>query len=475
MSERTQRRLAAIVSADVVGYSRLMGADEEATLARLRADRKELIDPLIEAHSGRIVKTMGDGLLLEFPSVVNAVKCSVALQSKIFERNAGVPETERIELRIGVNLGDIVIEGDDIYGDGVNVAARLQEASNPGGMAISGVTHESLGSLVETRFERQGTRKFKNIARPIDVWTWSPGGMSGGPASGKEIPDSDSFLESIRYCTSRDGTPLAYAMIGNGPPLFKAQHFNTHLEFAWDSPTLGPFYKHLATDFQLVLQDQRGNGLSDRNPTEISFERFVDDFSAVADAAGIDRFPVYGVSQGSAVAVAYAVRNPERVSALILHGGYVRGRLKRGAVYDDEIAKVEALKTLIRTGWGQDDPTFRHMFTTMYIPGATTHQMDSFDRMMHVATDPSVAAKIFHENALIDNSDIIGQVKAPTLVLHSTNDLVSPFEEGRRLAAGIPNAKLVRLSSANHILLDNEPEMMRVVAEIRSFLGAHPT
>ncbi len=174
MSEGTQRKLAAIVSADVVGYSRLMGADETGTLATLRAHRRELIDPLIAEYGGRIVKTMGDGLLLEFPSVVGAVKCSIKIQRGMAERNAAVPEDRRIIFRVGINLGDIVVDGEDIHGDGVNVAARLQEASEPGGLALSGVAYESLGSLVDATFEDSGRQQLKNIARPVQIWRWSP-------------------------------------------------------------------------------------------------------------------------------------------------------------------------------------------------------------------------------------------------------------------------------------------------------------
>ena len=152
MTERTQRRLAAIVSADVVGYSKLMGVDEAATLASLRAHRAELIDALIAGHGGRIVKTMGDGLLLEFPSVVNAVKCSIEVQRGMAERNADVPEDRRLIFRVGVNLGDVAADGDDIHGDGVNIAARLQAACSPGGLILSSVAYESLGSLVDATF-----------------------------------------------------------------------------------------------------------------------------------------------------------------------------------------------------------------------------------------------------------------------------------------------------------------------------------
>jgi TolB-like protein/cytochrome c-type biogenesis protein CcmH/NrfG len=174
MSEGTQRRLAAIVAADVVGYSRLMGADEDGTLAALRSHRAEVIDGKIAEHGGRIVKTMGDGLLLEFPSVVDATQCVIEVQQGMAERNQGVDESRRIIFRIGVNLGDIIIEGDDILGDGVNIAARLESLCEPGGMAISNRVHEDVRDRLDAVFTDAGEQTLKNIARPVRIWHWSP-------------------------------------------------------------------------------------------------------------------------------------------------------------------------------------------------------------------------------------------------------------------------------------------------------------
>ena len=170
-----QRRLAAIVSADVASYSRLMGRDESGTLAALKAIRQEVVDPAIASHVGRIVKTTGDGLLLEFPSVVNAVRCAVEVQMAMTYRTAGVAEDRRIAFRIGINIGDIIVDGDDIFGDGVNVAARLQEIAPPGGICISSRVHEDVRDRLQTAFDDGGTQTLKNIARPVQVWSWRPG------------------------------------------------------------------------------------------------------------------------------------------------------------------------------------------------------------------------------------------------------------------------------------------------------------
>jgi adenylate cyclase len=169
-SERVERKLAAIVAADVAGYSRLMGVDEEGTLARLKAHRRELIDPKIAEHHGRIVKTTGDGLLIEFASVVDAVGCAVELQQRMSARNAGVPTDKRIELRVGINLGDIIIDGDDLYGDGVNIAARLEGLAEPGGICISRTVLDHARGKVSFDIEDWGTRALKNIAQPVHVY-----------------------------------------------------------------------------------------------------------------------------------------------------------------------------------------------------------------------------------------------------------------------------------------------------------------
>jgi adenylate cyclase len=183
MTDGTQRRLAAIVLADVVGYSRLMGADEAGTLAALRTHRSELIDSLIAKNDGRIVKTMGDGLLLEFPSIVGAVKCSVEIQRGMVERNANIADDDALRFRIGVHLGDVIVEGDDIFGDGVNVAARIEAWADPDGVAISDDAHRQVRDRLDVAWQDGGDYEVKNIARAISVWRWSAGDTSAPPVA----------------------------------------------------------------------------------------------------------------------------------------------------------------------------------------------------------------------------------------------------------------------------------------------------
>ncbi|MGA8885516.1 MAG: adenylate/guanylate cyclase domain-containing protein, partial [Pseudolabrys sp.] len=167
--ERVDRRLAAILATDIAGYSRLMGTDEEGTLRQLKAHRKELVDPKITEHRGRIVKTTGDGMLVEFVSVVDAVRCAVEVQRAMVERNASVPSDKRIEFRVGINVGDIIIDGDDIFGDGVNVAARLEALADPGGIMVSRVVHDQVQDKLAFQFDDLGEQSVKNIARPVGV------------------------------------------------------------------------------------------------------------------------------------------------------------------------------------------------------------------------------------------------------------------------------------------------------------------
>jgi adenylate cyclase len=177
------RRLAAILAADVAGYSRLMGADEEGTHERLKAHRRELVDPKISEHSGRIVKTTGDGMLVEFPSVVDAVRCAAEVQRAMVDREAGMPEDRRIRFRIGINLGDIIVDGDDIFGDGVNVAARLEALAEPGGICISRTVRDQIRDKLAYAFQDLGEQSVKNIARPVRVYALRPEAVGDLPAS----------------------------------------------------------------------------------------------------------------------------------------------------------------------------------------------------------------------------------------------------------------------------------------------------
>ena len=476
-----QRRLAAILAADVVGYSRLMGADEVGTLTALKAHRRELVDPAIAGHSGRIVKTTGDGMLVEFGSVVDAVGCALAVQRRMSSRNAAVPEDRRIVFRVGINVGDIIIDGDDIFGDGVNIAARLQTLCEPGGLCISRTANDQIRDKLSLAFADLGEQTVKNISRAIGVFGLGAKEIEAlpevelpqaPPAGASDAAHAELKLEQeIQFCTSQDGVQLAYSRIGRGPPLVKTGNWMTHLEFDFESPIWRHLYRELARDHTLVRYDARGNGLSDREVEEVSYEAFVRDLEAVVDAAGIGRFALLGISQGCAVSIGYAVRHPERVTHLILHGGYTLGWRKRAQTEAEKEADA-AMLTLMRLGWGQENPAFRQLFTSQFIPGGTKEQADWFNELQRISASSADAVRNLEANGEIDVTVLLSKVSAPTLVMHARDDARVPFDSGRRLAAGIPGARLVPLQSRNHLILENEPAFGRFVQEIRSFLAS---
>jgi pimeloyl-ACP methyl ester carboxylesterase len=260
--------------------------------------------------------------------------------------------------------------------------------------------------------------------------------------------------QRIRFCRAPDGTRIAFATTGSGYPLLRAGHWLTHLEHDWNSPVWRPFLDRMGQDFEVTRYDQRGNGLSDWDIDEFSLDRFVDDLEAVADSAGLERFALYGTSQGAPIAVAYAVRHPERVSHLILHGGYVKGRMQRAN--QEEREQGEALLTLIRHGWGKPGSPFIQAFSSIYIPAGTREQIASLTELQRLTTSPDNAAQIRAAVDEFDVGDLIDRIAVPTLVIHARDDGVQPLDQGRELAAGINNAEFVMLDSPNHAILEQE-------------------
>jgi pimeloyl-ACP methyl ester carboxylesterase len=242
-----------------------------------------------------------------------------------------------------------------------------------------------------------------------------------------------------------------------------------HLEYDWKSPIWRHLANELSRDYTLVRYDQRGNGLSDWTVESFSFAAFMSDLEAVVDAAQLERFSLFGISQGCAVAIEYAVRHPERVRKLVLLGGYARGWRRRQS--PEEIAARDAMLTLIRTGWGQDNPAFRQLFSSLFMPEASAEEFRLFNELQRVSCSPENAARISIAAGEIDVSQRLALVSTPTLVLHCTEDARIPFAAGRALATGIPGARFVALESKNHLLLSHEPAWHRCLGEVRAFLA----
>jgi class 3 adenylate cyclase/pimeloyl-ACP methyl ester carboxylesterase len=461
-----ERRLAAVLCADMAGYSRLMERDEDGVLRRQKDHRRDAIDPRIASHGGRIVKTTGDGMLVEFASVHEAVRCALDIQADMAERERDRAADGRIVYRIGINLGDIVFDRGDIFGDGVNVAARLQGLCEPGGVCISDIVHQAVADRFDTSFRYMGSQRVKNISRPIRVWQWTPG---TSPQEPRAAPAA--LQQRVQYHTATDGTQIAWASIGAGPAVLKAPNWLNHLEYEWRSPVWGPFFAEFARTSRLVRFDQRGNGLSDWDVGEITEGTMAGDMASVAEAAELSRFALLGISQGGAFSIRFAVEHPERVTCLVLFGAYLRGRLMRP---DPEQQRLyEALAMTIRDGWGSTNPVFRHFFTSNFIPDAPPDIANSFDELQRVSCSPVNALRLWTMNARVDVTELAKEVRVPTLVLHCTGDRVSPLDEGRRIAKFIPGATFVELPGNNHVVLAGTPAFDKFFDEATGFLAKH--
>jgi pimeloyl-ACP methyl ester carboxylesterase len=385
--------------------------------------------------------------------------------------------------------------------DGTRVALRPQAfellaylASNPGRLVSK---DELLAHLWTSRFVGDAVIKVavRDVRRALDDDPEAPRFIETVPRCGYKLVaavredalggvaadpegDAQSFSaalaatnqQEIRFCTTRDGVRLAYATSGTGPLLVKAANWLNHLDFDWHSPIWRHWLRELGSEHRLVRYDERGTGLSDWTVDSLDFDSWVGDLEAVADAVGAERFDLLGISQGVAVAIAYAVRHPARVRRLVLFGGYARGWRKRPN-HPEAAERRQALLTLTRLGWNQDNPAFRQVWTSQFVPDADEAQSRSFNDLQRASTSADNAVRFLEEFGRIDIEDLLPQVSVPALVLHSRDDAAVPFDEGRRVAAGIPGSRFVALQSRNHLLLPTEPAWTVFLAEVRSFLA----
>ncbi|MEM9570526.1 MAG: alpha/beta fold hydrolase [Pseudomonadota bacterium] len=280
---------------------------------------------------------------------------------------------------------------------------------------------------------------------------------------------SEFVFQDIRFCHSQDGTKIAYAKAGEGQPLVKTANWLNHLEFDWQSPVWSHFFSDIMKGRTLFRYDARGNGLSDWDVSDFSFERQVEDLEAVVEATGLDRFPLFGISQGCAISVAYAAKYPERVTKLILLGGYARGWRLSGS--DKMLEEGEAMMTLIRSGWGRNNAAFRQMFTTLFMPDAPSENKDWFNELQRMTTSSENAANLLDALGNVDVRPYLADVKATTLVVHCRGDVRVPLTAAQELAAGIPGARFMTLESNNHLMPKSDPAWSKFSAAMTAFLS----
>ena len=353
------------------------------------------------------------------------------------------------------NVWDGRIVSESTLSNRVNAARRAIGDSGEQQQFIKTIARRGM------RFVGEVHEEAPEQARPAPV-AMQPESLGAAPAPA-------SIPQEITFCRTPDGVNLAVATSGDGLPLVKTANWLNHLEFDWQSPIWSPMLNLLSERCRLVRYDERGTGLSDWDVKDISFDAFVRDLETVVDTLGLERFALLGISQGAAVSIAYATRHPERVSRLILYGGFSVGWRKSGSV--KLISQLEALLTLVRHGWGQDNPAFRQIFTSLFVPGATDEEAKWWNDLERASTSPENAIRLIDTFGVIDVRDLLPQVKAPTLVVHSRGDLPVPFKLGLALAREIPGARLLALESDNHLILSHEPAWDRFAQEVSDFLG----
>lgn len=275
--------------------------------------------------------------------------------------------------------------------------------------------------------------------------------------------------QQVRFCTSADGTRIAYAMSGKGPPLVMPMTWVSHLEQSVDSVVWKTWLESINREYTLIRYDSRGCGLSDRAVNDLSFQNWVSDLETVVDAAGVDRFPLLGVCSGGLVALAYTAKHPDRVTGLVLYGAYARGRFKRPDQPGDA-EKGKLLLDLVRMGWAQENHPFLQAWASGFQPGGTADHYRSWCALQRASTCAETAVELLRTAWNLDLSPLTSRVRCPTLVIHTERDAITTMAEGRLLASLIPDARFVLLDSDNHILLGEEPAFSRFLGELRAFL-----
>ncbi len=449
---------------------RLDVADIDLDIKRLReaADKQSLTVDSLKALADKFDLPLLSGL--DLPDQALYQKWLVA------ERN------EWLKTRAKV-LSRLVDSGELSYLERLQWAREWEKADpfNPKAATSLVTLLELMNFPVEVAsLTREFKKRFMNAGIGWSSEARTQFAASGQPVAQSEVADiptlpepSDRellFRQRIQFCRAYDGVRLAYASIGKGKPIVKAANWLSHLEYDWDAPIWSPLYRELAKDFRFIRYDERGNGLSDWEVDDISFTSFVTDLETVVASACDEKFALLGISQGAAVSIDYAVRNPDKVSHLILFGGYAAGW--RHNATEAIVREREAVMTLTEVGWGQDNSAYRHIFSSTFMPDATPDELTWFNDFQRLTTSPQNAVRFLEVFSRINVLQQLSKITVPTLVIHSMGDRRIPVEVGRELAASIPNAEFVGLESNGHLLLGREPASAKFLATIRDFLNS---
>lgn len=284
-----------------------------------------------------------------------------------------------------------------------------------------------------------------------------------------KVPQDEEIDQKIRFTTSRDGTRIAYAVSGNGPLLMRAGHFLTHLEREWTSPVWRPYLQELSKAHTVVRYDMRATGLSDREVEDLSLRAYAEDVLAVADAAGMDRFPLVAASQSVPIALHFAAHHPDRISRLVLYGGFAQGRSVRPGV--DAKSEALMLNQMMRQGWGQKGSAFMKAFSMLYCPEGTPEEIEDLAELQRASVSPEGALRVREALDRYDALEYLPRVKAPTLVMHASGDALQPVEQSRIIAAGLADAEFVELNTNNHVYLNSDPVWPEFVSRILNFVA----
>lgn len=450
-----KQKISAILSLDAVDFTRRMSEDADATVSELESVLRRIIRPAVEHNSGRIFKMMGDGALVEFTTASSAIIAANAILKEM--------RGESFSLRAGVHVGDVITKGTDLLGEAVNVASRLQSSAKPGGCLVSKTAVEVAGTMLGVALQPESSLHLKGLSNPVDAYSIDLFG-DARQSRNKRLAAS----QDIRFAKSADGTRLAWTTTGCGQKLLATPNWIRHLEYDWTMNSIAGWLPLLSERYQIVRFDGRNNGLSQRCVQDVSLARLLEDVEAVMDSAGIERLPLFGISFGATIAAAFAAKFPERVSGLVLMGGFAQG--SRVRQQPGSAAHGQAMMDMSVEGWYDEYPSARDLMAQSFAPAASPQDQRRYAEFIKMAIDHKDWLKII---PLVASADIVAElskITCPTLVLHANKDRMHSIEQGRILAAEVPDARLVSLETANNTMPEYDPAWSKALNEIERFL-----